>query len=289
MTLKASVAAALALACAAPLAAQETARGPHLMQVFASTSGVVLSIDSSTVARSGDSTFVADAVYQFPADTAQHVAADRQVESQAMDCAGMRVRGRRITHYLGDSPVPVPERDTTTFSMKWEAVSDEERPIVEVLCQFLLTSFASLPVTREVWSVDDAPEMVNRQDVARALSRGYPRIARDAGKSGQVMLRFQINAEGRVDMATARTIWATHDEFANAARQVIETMRFRPAKLAGEPVAVWVNIPVTFDIFDDGMEYRTGPERRPTASPIWGGRSSRPTEPIHPNQPGIPL
>jgi len=288
MILKAFVVAA-ALACAAPLAAQGVARGPRLMQVVASSSGVVLSIDSSTVARSGDSTFVADAIYQFPADTAQHVAADRQVESQAMDCAGMRVRGRRITHYLGDSPVPVSERDTTMFSMAWEAVSDEERPIVEVLCQFLLGSFASLPVTREVWSVDEAPEIINRSDVARALSRGYPRIARDAGKSGQVMLRFQINAEGRVEMATARTIWATRDDFAEAAMQVIESMRFRPAKQAGEPVAVWVSIPVTFDIFDDGMHGPGGPERGPSGSPLWGGRSSRPTQPIHPDPyPGIP-
>jgi len=255
MILRAILAAAT-LACAAPLAAQGVPRGPHLMRVVASPGGVVLSIDSSTVARSGDSTFVADAVYQFPADTTQHVAADRQVESQEMDCAGMRLRGRRTAYYLGDSPVPVPttDSDSAMFSTRWVAVGDDERPIVEALCQFLLGSFASLPVTREGGSVDQPPEMANRGDVARQLSRQYPRAARDAGQGGQVMLRFQIDELGRADMATARAIWATRPDFAAAAFRVIQSMRFRPARDRGQPVAVWVTIPITFWLADDGTE-----------------------------------
>ena len=55
---------AAALACAAPLAAQGLQPGPHLMRVAASSGGVVFSADSITVARRGDSTFVADTVYQ---------------------------------------------------------------------------------------------------------------------------------------------------------------------------------------------------------------------------------
>ena len=134
MILRASVAVAAALACAAPLAAQRHPRGPNLMRVVASSGGVVLSIDSSTVVHSGDSTFVADAVYQFPADTAQRVAADRQVDSQEMDCATMRLRGRRTAYYLGDSPVPVPAADTAKFSTRWVAASDDDLPIVQALC-----------------------------------------------------------------------------------------------------------------------------------------------------------
>ncbi|HEU4560332.1 MAG TPA: hypothetical protein VFS20_20955, partial [Longimicrobium sp.] len=203
-----------ALACAGPLAAQGVPRGPQLMRVVASSGGLVLSIDSATVARSGDSTFLADAVYQFPADTSQTVTTDRQVDSQELDCAGMRVRGRRTAYYLGDSPVPVSTADSVKFSTEWVAASEDERPIVEVLCQFLLGSFASLPVTRELSSVAEAPELVNRGDVARELSRQYPRAARDQGEGGQVMLRFQITAEGRADMATARAVWAKRDDFA---------------------------------------------------------------------------
>jgi TonB family protein len=288
MKLRASVVVA-ALACAVPLAAQGVPRGPHLLRVAASSGGVVLSIDSSTVARSGDSTFVAEAVYQFPADTSQHVTADRQVDSQEMDCAGMRLRGRRTTYYLGDSPVPVPTTDSARFSTQWEPASENEFPIVQALCHFLLGSFASLPVTRELWSVEQAPELANRGDVARELSRQYPRAARDAGEGGQVMLRFQITAEGRVEMATARALWATRDDFADAAFRVIQAMRFRPAKDRGEPVPVWVTIPVTFWITGDGMMHPPGPERGPTGSPLWGGRPANPTRPVHPDPyPGLP-
>lgn len=274
---------AATLACAAPLAAQGTARGPRLMRVVASSGGVVLSIDSSTVARGGDSVFVADAVYQFPADTAQRLAPDRQVESQAMDCAGMRVRGRTVLYFLGDSPTPVPSADAAAASGQWEAVGDDELPIVQALCHFLLGSFASLPLTREAWSVDEAPELINRMEVAREMSRRYPRAARDAGASGQVMLRFQITPEGRVDMATARAVWATRDDFAGAALSVVAPMRFRPAKDHGVPVAVWITVPVTFSLDGDGAAEVPGPERGPTASPLWGGRTSQPTRPLHPD------
>jgi|GEM_PF-796385 len=282
MSLRASIVAA-ALACAAPLQAQGVPRAPQLMRVAASSGGVVLSIDSGSVAHSGDSTFVVDAVYQFPADTAQHVAADRQVDSQELDCASMRQRARRTEHYLGDSPIPVPTNDSTRFSTRWQPVGDDELPIAQAICQVLLGSFTSLPVTREVWSVEQQPELANGDDVARALSQQYPRAARSAREGGQAVLRFQITAEGRVDMATARALWATRADFASASLHVVEAMRFRPAKDGGTPVAVWVNLPVTFWLSDDGMVGAPGPERGPAGSPLWGGRSAQPTRPVHPN------
>jgi TonB family protein len=288
MRLRLSVVAA-ALACTAPLSAQGVPRGPQLLRVAASSGGVVLSIDSGTVARTGDSTFMADAVYQFPADTAQHLAADRQVDSQEIDCAGMRMRARRTVHYLGDSAEPVPAADSTRFSKRWQAVGDDELPIAQVLCQFLLGSFGSIPVTREWLSVEQAPELANRGDVARSLAQQYPRAARTAGVGGHVMLRFQMTAEGRVDMATARATWATRADFADAALHVAEAMRFRPAKDRGNPVAVWVTIPITFWISDDGMVGPPGPERGPTGSPLWGGRSAEPTRPVHPDLRPAPL
>jgi len=272
-----------ALACATPLSAQDVPRGPQLMRVAASSGGVVLSIDSGSVARSGDSTFVVDAVYQFPADTAQHVAADRQVDSQELDCAAMRQRARRTQHYLGDSPVPVASADSARFSTRWQPVGDDELPIAQAICQVLLGSFAALPVTREVWSVEHQPELANGGDVARALSQQYPRAARNAGEGGQVMLRIQITPTGRVDMATARALWATRADFADAALHVVESMRFRPAKDGGSPVAVWATIPITFWLSDDMMVGAPGPERGPTGSPVWGGRSAQPTRPVHPN------
>jgi TonB family protein len=288
MNLRASLVAA-ALACAGPLAAQDIPHGPHLLQVVASSGGVVLSVDSSTVVRTGESSFLADAIYQFPADTAQHVGADRQVESQEMDCAGMRIRGRTTSHYLAGSVVPVTSTNGTYpwSTQRWEAVGEDELPIIQVLCQFLAGSFAAMPVTREAGSVDTPPELLNGHDVAREMSRQYPRAARDAGIGGQAIVRLQITPEGRAD--SLRTIWATRDDFAATAMRVIRNMRFRPAKDHGNPVTVWVTMPVTFSLFDEGTVEVPVPERGPPGSPAWGGRSANPTRPLHPDpRPGLP-
>ena len=271
------------LALAPALAAQTVPRGPRLLRVAASSGGVVLSIDSTTLARSSDFTFFAEAVYQFPADRAQQVAADRQVDSQELDCAGMRFRGRHSTYYLGEAAVPV-SSDSARPSAAWQTPGDDELPLVQALCSYLLGSFAiALPVTREVWDVDEQPELANRGDVGRELGREYPPAARRAGVGGRAMLRFQITADGHVDPASARALWASRDDIAAAGLRVVRVMRFRPAKDQGVPVAVWVTVPITFWIDSDDPVIVDIPGRGPTSSPVWGGRSPTPTRPIHPN------
>jgi TonB family protein len=271
------------LAIAPALAAQTVPRGPRLLQVAASSGGVVLSIDSTTLARSGDSTFLAEAVYQFPADPAQRVAADRQVDSQELDCAGMRFRGRRSTYFVGEASVPV-SSDSARPSTAWQTPCDDELPLVQALCGYLLGSFAAtLPITREVWSADEQPEIANGDDVTRELGREYPPAARRAGVGGRAMLRFQITADGHVDPASARALWASRDDIAAAGLRVVRVMRFHPAKEHGVPVAVWVTVPITFWIDSDDPVSVDIPGRRPTSSPVWGGRSPTPTRPIHPN------
>ncbi|MFL5385540.1 MAG: energy transducer TonB [Longimicrobiaceae bacterium] len=262
-----------ALACAAPLAAQ-TATGPTLLRVAASSGGVVLSLDSATLARSGESTFWVEAVYQFPADSTLQVAADRQVESQEMDCAQTRIRGRQTTMYLGDSLVPV-STEAAERPTEWQPVAEDELPLFQAICTWLLGSFAaSLPVTVEWGSVDGAPELLNRGEVAHALSQAYPRRLRDAGIHGTARVRFQITTEGRVDPATMRVAWASRQEFGVAALQVLQHMRFRPARHHGVPVAVWVMLPFSFATSgraEPGVG-TPGSRTQPTFPPPWDGR-----------------
>ncbi|HEU4562173.1 MAG TPA: energy transducer TonB [Longimicrobium sp.] len=100
--------------------------------------------------------------------------------------------------------------------------------------------------TYELREVDETPELRNRQGVAKAMLRNYPRELRDAGVTGSVVLRFLVQQDGTVDPRSIRPESVTHDGFVAPAAAVVRTMRFAPAKVDGERVRVWVTLPVAF-------------------------------------------
>ena len=102
--------------------------------------------------------------------------------------------------------------------------------------------------TYELSAVEEQPELSNRADVGRQISRNYPPLLRDAGVTGQVTLRMRVLEDGHVDPESISVENSSHDAFADAARKVVERMRFRPAKVGGRPVKVWVTLPVTFQL-----------------------------------------
>lgn len=102
--------------------------------------------------------------------------------------------------------------------------------------------------TYEISAVEERPDLTNRSDVARSLSRNYPPLLKDAGVTGTVTIRMRIMEDGRVDPSSISVENSTHDAFADAAKKVVERMRFRPAKVGGRPVKVWITLPVTFQL-----------------------------------------
>ena len=100
----------------------------------------------------------------------------------------------------------------------------------------------------EIGAAEEMPELLNRQEVAAIISRNYPPLLRDAGVTGSVMLRFRILTDGTVDPASVEAFEATHQEFVDAARGVVPQMRFRPARVGGRVVRVWVLLPVQFTL-----------------------------------------
>jgi TonB family protein len=91
------------------------------------------------------------------------------------------------------------------------------------------------------------PELRNREEVARALSRNYPRMLRDAGIGGTTILWFRIDIEGNVveTQVFQGSGQAVLDE---AAAAVAAIMRFSPAMNRDQPVEVWVQIPINFTV-----------------------------------------
>src|SRR5690606_34771838 len=91
-----------------------------------------------------------------------------------------------------------------------------------------------------------APELTNREEVARALVAYYPPLVRDAGISGTATVNMFIDTDGTVGrlMLGRSSGYPSLDE---AAIAVASRMKWRPAMLHDEPTGVWVEIPVVFN------------------------------------------
>jgi len=96
--------------------------------------------------------------------------------------------------------------------------------------------------------VEATPSILNRVELGRQLERRYPGLLRDAGVTGQVLLRFRILADGTVDPYSIEVDSATHPAFADQAALAAETIRFAPARVNGQPVATWVMLPLNFNL-----------------------------------------
>ncbi len=93
----------------------------------------------------------------------------------------------------------------------------------------------------------ERPSLRNAKEVSRALERHYPPLLRDAGIGGTVMMLFRIDRAGgiagyEIGQSSGRA------ELDAAAAKVAALMDFEPARMAGEPLAVVVQIPITFRV-----------------------------------------
>ena len=110
---------------------------------------------------------------------------------------------------------------------------------------------ARTPGWREVFDpsmVESLPEMENRAEVDRLLRRQYPTVLLDAGVTGKVVLEMVVRADGSVEPGSVRVVTATHERFEEASIRVAEKMRFRPARIGDEAVAVRVTLPIDWSL-----------------------------------------
>lgn len=71
----------------------------------------------------------------------------------------------------------------------------------------------------------------------------YPRFAADAGITGTVLLHVLVGADGRVEeVRVLASVPVLNEAAIEAARHWV----FRPARVSGRPVRVWVALPISF-------------------------------------------
>jgi protein TonB len=100
----------------------------------------------------------------------------------------------------------------------------------------------------EVSEVDVRPSLQNGDDVQHQLERLYPPSLRDSGVTGETVLQFVIDENGRVEPGTIEVVSSTHEAFSGVARRIAASMRFSPAKSGGHNVKVTTTIPVRWTL-----------------------------------------
>lgn len=134
-------------------------------------------------------------------------------------------------------PVPVPEN---------------ELPQYETLYQNFIDINQDIPALPEK---DEQDTYIFIADQARPVPVGglaaieknlvYPRMARRLGLTGTVVVDVLVGVNGRV-VATEIVESAGFDQLDQAAVKAIRSVRWKPATQRGEPVEVWVRIPLVF-------------------------------------------
>lgn len=90
-----------------------------------------------------------------------------------------------------------------------------------------------------------APSIANRSEVQRALTVEYPPMLREAGIGGTTLLHMFINVAGVLESAlVAQT--SGDEQLDQAALRVAYAFEFVPAQNEGADVAVWIQVPITF-------------------------------------------
>jgi TonB family protein len=105
--------------------------------------------------------------------------------------------------------------------------------------------------TYEVGEVDETPRPTNTAALLRELERRYPPHLRAHRTNGVVQVRFRVDARGQVIDPIVVT-QSTGPEFNTATIEAVRVLRFRPARVDGEPVIVWVELPIAWTVHQAG-------------------------------------
>jgi len=94
---------------------------------------------------------------------------------------------------------------------------------------------------------DTPPRLTNSGEVARRMEQLYPAELKEAMVGGVVTVWLYIDEVGRVTDARVNRSSGV-DELDTAGVTLARDMVFRPASHEGDPVAVWVSVPVSFAV-----------------------------------------
>jgi TonB family protein len=94
----------------------------------------------------------------------------------------------------------------------------------------------------ELCEVEELPRPRNSADFQRVLARNYPLGSDQPAVGAIVQVRFRLEENGMVSVPSVTR--SSDSRFNEATLLAVRAMRFRPARLNGRPVKVWIDMPI---------------------------------------------
>ena len=126
---------------------------------------------------------------------------------------------------------------------------DEELDFVETIERTVLDYEERVPPPQRE---GETPRFVHYEDPPQAIRRvepRYPDFARRAGVEGTVILQVEVFKDGSVGaIEVVQSLMSGPGGLDEAAKDAVRQWEFTPAQSGGQPVAVWVRIPIEFQL-----------------------------------------
>ncbi|MGB5525508.1 MAG: energy transducer TonB [Gemmatimonadota bacterium] len=94
---------------------------------------------------------------------------------------------------------------------------------------------------------DIDPRLLNGEEMIRLMDRLYPKILKEAGIGGDVLMWVWVDEHGRPGNAQINRS-SGRIQLDEVALAIAAQMRFEPAMLLDKPVGVWVAQPISFSV-----------------------------------------
>ena len=94
---------------------------------------------------------------------------------------------------------------------------------------------------------DIDPRLLNGPEMIRLMDRLYPKVLKEAGIGGEVLMWVWVDQEGKPGNAQINRS-SGRVQLDEVALAIAAQMRFEPAMLLDKPVGVWVAQPISFSV-----------------------------------------
>ena len=96
--------------------------------------------------------------------------------------------------------------------------------------------------------VDEPPRILNLDEISKRIQELYTFHFLTTDIGAQVVVQFVVDANGWVEKEGLTVVSATHRELEGPTLSLTPLMRWRPAQHNGQPVRVWIRLPVSWEI-----------------------------------------